>query len=67
MAEGAGIALVNAAQAVYAAARTHKRSESAHRRQAQVLMGEFHRLKRECQSLGLNIEITETPSRRESE
>jgi hypothetical protein len=63
MAEGAGVALVNAAQAVYAAARTHKRSEIAHRRQARALMGEFHRLQRECQRLGITVEITETPRR----
>jgi len=61
MAEGAGVALVNAAQAIYASARAHKASEAHHRRQAQKLMAELDVLRRECARHGIELKIDTAP------
>lgn len=51
-------ALAKAAQQVHDAARVHKRSEFAHRRQARALMQTFDELQRICQQHGITIQIT---------
>lgn len=63
MAEGTGPALVNAAQAIYAAARAHKSSEIHHRRQARNLMRNLDELRREAARHGIQIEIGKAPNR----
>lgn len=67
MPEGPAAALAHAALALHEAIRSHKRAEAAHRRQARALHAQLNRLLRTAESTGVRIEITETPSRRESQ
>lgn len=66
MEDNAAIALAQAASTIYAAARSHKRLEAMHRKQARELMAELDRVKDACERAGVRIEITETPKGRES-
>lgn len=49
--------LAKAAVEVHNAARVHKRSEFAHRKQARALMQRFDELRRECEALGIKVTI----------
>lgn len=50
-------ALADAAHAVYAAARSHKRAADAHRKQAKNLMVSFGRLRALCAQHGIEIQL----------
>lgn len=50
-------ALAKAAQQVHEAARSHKRSEFAHRRQARALMKEYDELRKQCEELGITVVV----------
>lgn len=52
-------ALAQAAQQVYDAARSHKRSEAFHRKQARTLMQSLDELRRNCLELGITVTIIE--------
>lgn len=50
-------AIAKAAQQVHEAARTHKRSEFAHRRQARALMQTFDELRQICEENGIKVTV----------
>lgn len=47
----------HAAQALYSAAREHKRAEFHHRRQARTLMRQLDQLRTECEARGIQLHI----------
>ena len=52
--------LQTAGRSLREAARMHKRSERAHRRQAGELMAAYAALEAECRSLGIRLDIEGT-------
>lgn len=65
MSNPAAMALAEAAETIQSAAREHKRVSEAHRREARRLMGRLAELRRECDRLGIQLEITEAGRRPE--
>lgn len=57
MATEQATALAKAAQTLYDAARSHKRSEGFHRKQARLLMRELDGIRRTCAELGITLTI----------
>ncbi len=55
--------LAAAAEALHASARAHKRAADAHRKQARRLYTALSLVERECDRLGIHLEITQTPGR----
>lgn len=53
--------LAQAASALRTAARSHKRLEAQHRRQARDLMQQLDRLRVDCEELGITIQIGTDP------
>ena len=54
-------ALAEAARELHAAARTHKRSEFQHRRQARDLMRKLDELRTVCNQLGIHLDLDTDP------
>jgi type II secretory pathway component PulJ len=59
--------LLAAAQAVHAAARSHKRAAATHQREAKKLYRLFDQLEAQCRQRGVAIEITQIPEEGDSQ
>ena len=51
--------LTQAAQQLYDSARSHKRSEGFHRKQARLCMQQLDELKAKCREFGIEVEIVQ--------
>lgn len=59
--------LAGAAEAIHASIATHNRAREAHRREARRLHAALDQIHKEAERLGIRIEITQAPPRRQSQ
>lgn len=65
MAHPAAEAYARAAETITEAVREHKRAASYHRRETARLMARLDEVRRECERLGIDLQITEAGRRPE--